>query len=313
MTQATADLPETASVEQSDEQFEADLLAGYANDVPESTPTNTPEVESAASANPDPELPDATADESTSTPSEPVDDLTLAKQRIEALEANHKKYSDDVYGRVGAMEQVLRAQARTPVGQKVQVKLEDFGDFGSEYPDFAQAQLKVINKALSELEVTGLSQEFTSGLIKDAGKAAETAAEARLSRIRSESCREELSETHPGWMEMIGLPDKDESEGGVPPDTEYRRWLKTQPQEYADRVLKSYSSVVIGRSLDKFTEWKQSQQKPTKQPQTQTTGLSRREQQLRAAVPARTAGVTPRQKKELTEDEAMMAAYEGRL
>ena len=90
-------------------------------------------------------------------------------------------------------------------------------------------------------------------------------------------------------MEVIGLPDKDESEGGVPPDTEYRRWLKTQPKEYAERVLKSYSPIVIGRSLDKFAEYQKAQQKPKV---TQSTSLTRREQQLRSAVPARTAGVT---------------------
>lgn len=304
MSQATADLPETAPVEQSDEQFDSDLMAGYANDVPDPEPTATPDRETDASAPPDTETPDAKAAE------EAVDELTTALRRIEELEAKQKKYSDDVYGRVGMLEQVLKAQARTPAGQKVQVKLEDYGEFGSEYPDFAQAQIKVINKVLSELELTGLSQEFTSGLIKDAGQAAETAAEARLSRLRSDACREELDETHPGWMDTIGLPDKDESEGGVAPDTEYRRWLKTQPKEYAERVLKSYSSVVIGKSLDKFAEYKQAQQKPKPM---QSTSLSRREQQLRSAVPARTAGVTPRQKKELTEDEAMMAGFEGRL
>lgn len=309
MFQATADLPETASVEQSDEQFESDLLAGYANGAPESSSTATPDMEADASAPPDTETSDAKEAEP-ATQEEAVDQLTAAYRRIDELEAKHKKHSDDVYGRVGMLEQVLKAQARTPAGQKVQVKIEDYGEFGIEYPDFAQAQLKVINKALSELELTGLSQEFTSGLIQDAGKAAETAAEARLSRIRSESCREDLAETHPGWMDIIGLPDKDESEGGVPPDTEYRRWLKTQPKEYAERVLKSYSPIVIGRSLDKFAEHQKAQQKPKV---TQSTSPTRREQQLRSAVPARTAGVTPRQKKELTEEEAMLAAFNGRL
>lgn len=306
MSQATADLPETASVEQSDEQFESDLLAGYANDAPESTATATPQSDADASAPPDTEASDA-KDAEPATQEEAVDQLTAAYRRIDELEAKHKKHSDDVYGRVGMLEQVLKAQARTPAGQKVQVKIEDFGEFGTEYPDFAQAQIKVINKALSELELTGLSQEFTSGLIQDAGKAAETAAEARLSRIRSEACREDLAETHPGWADIIGLPEKDD---GVPPDTEYRRWLNTQPKEYAERVLKSYSPIVIGRSLDKFAEYQKAQQKPKV---TQPTSPTRREQQLRSAVPARTAGVTPRQKKELTEEEAMLAAFNGRL
>jgi hypothetical protein len=308
MSQATADLPETAPVEQSDEQFDADLLAGYANGGHEETPTTTLESDSDTPAQPDTEA--APAKDSDASPAqEAVDELTTALQRIATLEENHKKYSDSVHGRVGMLEQVLKAQARTPAGQKVQVKLEDFGEFGSEYPDFAQAQLKVINKALSELELAGVSQDFTAELIENAGKKAESTADSALSRREQRRCREELSDTHEGWEQTIGLPDTD---GGTPPDTEYRRWLATQPKDYAERVLNSYSSIVIGRSLDKFSAWKQAQQKPKPQT-TQSPSSSRREQQLRAAVPARTSSVVPRQKKELTEDEAMMAAYEGRL
>lgn len=306
MSQATADLPETASGEHADEQFESDLLAGYANEGSVSSLTETPDETADASAPPDTETSDAKAPST----EEAVDQLTAAYRRLDELEAKHKKQTDDVYGRVGMLEQVLKAQARTPAGQKVQVKLEDFGEFGSEYPDFAHAQLKVINKALSELELTGLSQEFITGLKDEARQQAESAAATKFSRERSAACREDLEETHPGWMEVIGLPDKDESEGGVPPDTEYRRWLKTQPKEYADRVLQSYSAVVIGKSLDKFADYQKEQQKKVVQ---FSPSPSRREQQLRSAVPARTAGVTPRQKKELTEEEAMQAAFEGRL
>lgn len=308
MSQATADLPETAPVEQSDEQFEADLLTGYANGEHEETPTTTLESDSDTPAQPDTE--ESSAKDSDASPAQDaVDELTTALQRIAALEENHKKYSDSVHGRVGMLEQVLKAQARTPAGQKVQVKLEDFGEFGSEYPDFAQAQLKVINKALSELELAGLSQEFTAELIENAGKKAETAAEYRVEQRDAKRCRQELDETHPGWMEIVGLPETD---GGIPPDTEYRRWLNTQPEDYRKRMEDTSSSIVMGRSLDKFSAWKQAQQKPKPQT-TQSTSSSRREQQLRAAVPARTTGVVPRQKRELTEDEAMMAAYEGRL
>lgn len=310
MSQATAALDETASVEQSDEQFESDLLAGYANEGSASSLTETPDETADASAPPDTEASDAKEPDLSATQEEAVDKLTAAYQRIEELEAKHKKYSDDVHGRVGMLEQVLKAQARTPAGQKVQVKLEDFGEFGSEYPDFAQAQLKVINKALSELELTGLSPEFITGLKDEARQQAESAADLKFKRERALACREELEETHPGWMDVVGLADKDESEGGVPPDTEYRRWLKTQPKEYADRVLKSYSAIVIGKSLDKFADYQKAQQKKVISLPPSST---RREQQLRSAVPARTAGVTPRQKKELTEEEAMLAAFNGRL
>lgn len=303
MTQATADLPETASAEQTGEQGFTDMLAEFANESHDSTPTATPDLEPEASANPDEDETPATESEPAPSTDEAADRLAAALQRIDALEAAHKKHSDDVYGRVGSMEQVLRAQARTPAGQKVQVKLEDFGEFGSEYPDFAQAQLKVINKALSELEVMGLSQEFTTDLIKNAGKTAETVAESKLARREAIRCREEMDETHPGWVDTIGLPETD---GGQPPDTEYRRWLATQPKEYAERVLNSYSPIVIGRSIDKFNDWQKSQQKPKA---ATVTPISSRQQRLTAAVPARTSSSAPTPKRELSGREAMHAAF----
>lgn len=308
MSQATAALHETAPTEQMAEEFHAAVLAGFADDDPLSASTATPEQETEASANPDAEASDATdeapADAQDQTQDDAIDKLTVAYQRLDELEAKHKKYSDDVYGRVGMLEQVLKAQARTPAGQKVQIKLEDFGEFGTEYPDFANAQLKVINKALSELEVTGLSQEFTADLIKNAQTVAERAAEEKATRRQVESCRDELNETHPDWLDVIGLPNEDVDKGGVPPDTEFRRWLTTQPNGYAERVLNSYSSVVIGRALDKFADHKKAQQKPKATP----PAVSSRQQRLTAAVPARTAGSVPSPKRELT---GMAAVLEG--
>lgn len=68
----------------------------------------------------------------------------------------------------------------------------------------------------------------------------------------SELCREVLDKTHPGWLDVVGLPDDD---GNDPPVTLYRQWLDTQPEDYRDRVLNTYRPVVIGESIDKFREW----------------------------------------------------------
>lgn len=309
MSQATADLHEAADIEQSDTEFHADVLAGFADDEAGSTSTATPKLGSESSANPEDDTPAATEASADDAEPDSVDQLTAAYQRIDELEAKHKKHSDDVYGRVGMLEQLLKAQARTPAGKKVQVKLEDFGEFGSEYPDFAQAQLKVINKALSELEVTGLSQEFTADLIKNAKTVAEQAAEARALRDQVHSCREDLDETHPGWADIVGLPEKDEREGGVPPDTEYRRWLKTQPKEYADRVLGSYRAVVIGKSLDKFADYQKAQQKLRLAPKASVPPISSRQHRLSAAIPARTSGAVPAPKREVTGLEAVLEGF----
>lgn len=299
MTQALAD--ETGSAEQTPQEFLADVLAGFADDDDgSSAPTTTPEKEPEASAHPDDSAP--LQEEPPSDPGSPPDELLA---RISTLEANHKKYSDDVAGRVGMLESVVKAQARTPVGQKVQVKIEDFGEFGEEYPEFAKAQAKVINQVLGQLEVTGISPDFIDTLKKDASSVAEAVADAKFVRKQVTTCREELDETHEGWRDLIGLPDRDVAEGGVPPDTEYRRWLAMQPKDYAKRVTESYSAVVIGRSIDKFQAWKAAQ---TTKPKT-TVAAPTRQQRLTAAVPARTSSTTPAPKREQTVREAILEGF----
>ncbi len=307
MTQATAVLDEPATHEQAEAE-EADLLAGFAqgdSDAPSTTSlTETPDEP----AKPDTTEPPASDPTPSATQEAPVVDFASALKRIEELESKHKKYSDDVQGRMGLVEQVLKAQARTPAGQKVRVKREDFGEFGTDYPEFADAQLKVINKVLDELELAGLSHEFTSNLLKDAGTTAETAAEKKFVRQRSLACREDLDETHPGWRETIGLPDKDVADGGTAPDTDYRRWLATQPNGYGEKVLNSYSSVVIGRSIDKFNDWKKAQ---TPKPNSTATP-STRQQKLTSAVTVKPSASVPKGSKEPTEEDDMMDAFNGK-
>lgn len=65
-------------------------------------------------------------------------------------------------------------------------------------------------------------------------------------------CRQVLDRTHPGWAEVVGLPDVDY---GATPDTEYRRWLAMQPDEYQHEINNAWSPVVIGDSLDAFYAW----------------------------------------------------------
>lgn len=53
MTQATAELNETATADISDEQLGSDMNVGFAHDVQETHPTTTPAEPTEASATPD--------------------------------------------------------------------------------------------------------------------------------------------------------------------------------------------------------------------------------------------------------------------
>lgn len=63
---------------------------------------------------------------------------------------------------------------------------------------------------------------------------------------------ETLDEYEPKWREVIGLPN----EKGVIPDTDFRKWLATQPAEYSDRVKSTYSADVLKDALEKFKDSK---------------------------------------------------------
>jgi len=310
MAQATAELDESATHEQSADDIHTDMLASFADDESESASTTSPTETTDASAKPD--LTDtSTETETTETPetqeAEPVT-IESALQMLKDLESKSKHSADTLGGRLGSLEQALKALQATTGRTKTKVRgsIERFGEFGKEYPDFAKAQVEFVNGLLDELDLPGLPPEFTTNLIKEAGAAAETAAEQRFNRMRSDSCRDDLSETHPGWEQIIGLPEKDVADGGVPPDTEFRRWLATQPNGYGERVLNSYSPIVIGKALDKFHDSKKTAAKPNPNP-----GPSPRQQRLSAAVTAKSSGTVPKPKKELSPREAMLAAFEG--
>ena len=305
--QATADLEntESATPEQTDEQVHSDMLASFADDEQATRPTTAPEETTDASAKPDLDEPTSETDPAPETAGVT---LETALAELKELRELSKQSADGLGGRLGSLEQAIKVlQAATGrTKPKVRGSIERFGEFGKEYPDFAKAQVDFINGLLDELDLPGLDPQFTANLLKDAGTAAETAAERKYARLRSDACREELDETHPGWREIIGLADKDLTDGGVPPDTEYRRWLATQPEAYRNKIENSYSPLVMGRSLDKFQDWKKAQTKPKPTP---SPSVSTRQQRLGSAVTAKSSGGGQTPKREMTGREAMLAEF----
>lgn len=312
MAQATADMEETpsATLEQDSDNGFAAMLQSFANDEAPSDSTTSPSEEAESSATLEStDTPEATPTMEEAPPEEVVTPESILAQ-LNELKSKSKQSADGLGGRLGSLEQALKSlQAVTGTSKaKVRGSIDRFGEFGKEYPDFAKAQVEFINGILDELELPSISPEYTANLAKEASAAAESAAEKRFAQIRAAECQETLDETHPGWEDIVGLPDKDVSEGGVVPDTEYRRWLATQPEAYQQRVLGSYSAVVTGRSIDKFQDWKKAQTKSPSKP-TAPTSASLRQQRLGAAVTAKSSSTVEAPKKAESGFEAMMNAW----
>lgn len=313
--QAEAVLDENAT----EQTEEAEMLASFADEEPRAEPTTAPAEEAPTSATSEEPESSTTegqtdkADQPTGTPAaseQTSADVASLLQRISALEAISKRSADSLGGRLGSIEQLVRTlQSNTPDGKPLAVSAEDFAELKEEFPMLAEIQVRAFNKVLEKFKGTGISSDVLDGVVVKTREEAERAAEQRFIRKRADEFREEIADSHPNWAEIVGLPEQD---GGPPPETEYRTWLKTQPADYQARVLNTYSASVVGRSIDKFHDWKtEHTNKAT--PASPKPAASTRQQQLRAAVQPRTSGGQPKEEKTLTEEEAMLASFEGRL
>lgn len=195
---------------------------------------NTPEVASEPEA---PKYRQVTEDE--------WNQLNARAAVIDEIKATHAKQLDTAFGKIGGIERVLRQyQEQTPAGQSVEITKDDLAEIASEYPELADAQLSAFKRVAEKLRGTGKSMDESAVRQVVEPELVKLGDNAVL-RAKKEIATETLDETHPDWQTVIG---------NVGEDTDYRKWLSAQPQEYQARVNASYSPTVIGRSIDKFRE-----------------------------------------------------------
>lgn len=201
--------------------------------------------------------------------------VQITKQDWEALQARaaaidaHGSQLASVHGSIGNLKQRLD-------GLKASggVSDEDLAELEAEYPDLANLSLfkklkgtaPAATGGIDPAEIEKLVQQRVDPVIQQVDQRVERAVETRL-----------LETQHEDWREVVGMPEKD---GDPIPQTEYRKWLATQPAEYQQKVGASWSHRVIGESITKF---KQAQ----KAAQAASERANQRRQQLAAAVPAR--------------------------
>jgi hypothetical protein len=176
--------------------------------------------------------------------------LTTSAAAVDEMKATFGKQADTMFGKIGGLERVLKQyQDQTPGGSAVEITEDDLAELRDEYPELVAPQLKALQRIAGKMRGTGKAFD-EEGFNQAIAKATSSAGDVAVTRAKAEIAEETLAETHSDWKAVIGLPD----EKGVLPETEYRKWLATQPEEYRQRVSDSYSPVVIGRSIDKFNE-----------------------------------------------------------
>lgn len=162
----------------------------------------------------------------------------------------YRKQIDNLAGNNGKLNKALQAlQADTTKGEPVTVTDDDMAEISKNFPEFADMTKGALNKILGRLNTRGTGTapaQNPDEYIALAKKAAQDVA----SNERVQTHIDLLHGLNPGWDTIIGLPDKD----GTVPETDYRKWLATQPADYQAKMSASNNAFEIGSSIKAFNE-----------------------------------------------------------
>lgn len=158
------------------------------------------------------------------------------------------KVRDTAAGRVGELNQRVQqmlAQQKSSGGSGLQLSKEKLKRLSGEFPEMAEMIAEDLNEALAS--VGGQPQQFDQSQFD--ARLKEEVGSIHVSMTKDME-RFKLGIVQPDWADVIGLPD----ENNVIPDTEFRRWLKTKPLEFQDRVASSWVATEIAGAINQFRE-----------------------------------------------------------
>jgi hypothetical protein len=234
------------------------------------------------------------------TPAELDDILKKANSVAEVREAM-TKFQRDSAGRIGSLESTIKAlQAQATTAVPLEVKAEDLVNFTKEFPELAPKLAEDLTKVLSRLKTAGEApkgetpEEFTARVMPIVQAHVDNAQEAERKRLAPKI----LASRHKDYPTVIGAPDS---------NTEWRKWLKTQPGNYEERMLNSWDGFELADSLDTFKEHQRvelEKAEKAKKPAPKTPVPDARAQRLLEAVPARGGSIVRTKAEAKTEEDA---------
>jgi hypothetical protein len=228
-----------------------DFDAGFAG---LETPTETPETtetqvaqDAPEQVTPAPETP--AAPEYVQITKEELQGLKAGAAAVEELRATLASQNDKTFGKIGGLERLVKElQSTTPAGEAVELSEEDMAEFAQEYPELANMQRAVLNKALGKIRLRGtgtaegIAPEKLDELVTQRLQPALQEVNTQVERLVESRL---LAKDHPDWREVVDA-------GNPESKNAYRTWLATQPAAYQSQVNTSTDSGVIGESITKF-------------------------------------------------------------
>lgn len=219
---------------------------------------------------------------------------------LATLQAQVKRGLDEAHGKIGGLQQLVQQlKTATPKGQKIQVTAEDFAELKQDFPELAEMQLKGLNRVLEKLVGTGASDpQQPTQPIQPSPPPVDVPAIRQ--QIIEDIKREELTDDHPDWREIVGLPKAD---GEAPPNTEFRQWVATKPKEEQEKIWSSWNPRFLAKTI---TDFKQSKQQPKP-----TADADARRQRLQSAVVPKGAGGGTGGGSAQTEEQAFLEGFKS--
>lgn len=277
---------EVVQDEQTDEQAAASLAAGFEQG------GNPPAADAAAE-----EAPAATTEEGrqavdveyVQVTKQDFDRIMAALPKAEAIDGEIRK----VFGTIGNVKQELinRVQGLAPSGMEIEISDEDFAELAADFPELAGHTKTAVERIFKKAKVRGTGQApAPTELIQE--KIEEAVRNARI-----KEGLDVLNEIHPGWTEIVGA---------FGDDNDFRRWLKSQPQAYQDRINNTDSPLIVKQALDAY----QSVKAPTS-PVAQRPQPSRPDRRAAAVQPKGSSAPPPGPQRN-TETDDLHAGFYGR-
>lgn len=213
---------------ESDDDFNAGFDVGEVATGPAADPEPASEPEPEPEP-PPPKLAQITEDE--------YQDLVAKAARVDELQSK----IDKSFGSFGQKIKAITEQLQTG-GARVEVTDDIVAELTEEFPEMGGLVRKAFEKFAEKIPTAAAAPAIDLSQVE----------QRAIARAKLEIAREALDETHAGWADVVGLPD----EKGVIPDTDFRKWLATQPEDYQQRVSRSFQPATIAKALDAFNESK---------------------------------------------------------
>jgi hypothetical protein len=244
-----------------DQGLDDDFNAGFLNEAePTPTPVTETQDEPVSKTAPEPQ-----ATKYAQITEDQYQDLLSKASQVEQTKAEHKRLLDTAFGQLGGLKQrIEQMQNATPAGEPIVVTNEDFAEVLADFPEFGEAQIKGLNRALSKIKGTG-SAGLDSSVIHDM---VEQRVANQAEVIRKEIIDSTLEASYPDWKEDIR-------------SAKFKSWFDAQTPE-VQRLAESNSVGQASRMLRMYESAKNTPT-PVSKPST-------RQKQIEAAVTPRGVG-----------------------